>query len=328
MTHRLRFEVFAASCVPDGGVFRYTLSEEGKLTPTGGIRMDRPMYFVKEGERLHVLLREPQGFDGKSACVCCDAHGTEADMKPAQSTDGIVACHLSVCDGDVYAVNYLSGNIVQVGKKTVTHTSSPDCKPGRQDMPHTHCVIPSPDGAYLLCADLGLDRIVTYDRELNPVASCQAPRGCGVRHLVFSHDGKYLYCANELESTVGVYAYEAGRLTYLSTTGCQIGTEDNYAAAIRLSADGTRLYVSQRGEDVISVLEVNGKDLRHLCNLPAGGRWPRDICLTPDGRFLVTANEKSDNLAVLRLDGDRAELVDSVPLAGALCVLAEEMKEG
>ena len=64
MTPKPHFDLFAASGTPDGGVFRYTLSKDGKLTPAGSIPMDRPMYFQKLGERLHVILRAPDGFDG------------------------------------------------------------------------------------------------------------------------------------------------------------------------------------------------------------------------------------------------------------------------
>ena len=329
MTPKPHFDLFAASGTPNGGVFRYTLSKDGKLTPAGSIPMDRPMYFQKLGERLHVILRAPDGFDGNSAYVSCNADGGDLELSNATATNGIVACHLSVCGDDVYTVNYLSGNLVWVGKKTVTHRALPDCKPGRQDAPHTHCVIPSPDGRYLLCTDLGLDQIKVYDRELNFVSQCDAPRGCGVRHIVFSHDGAYLYAANELDSSVSVYACREGRLTLLSTTPCKVSCPHNLAAAIRLSPDGTRLYVSQRGEDVISIFEVSeGVHLRLIDNCACGGRGPRDIYLSPDGSLLAVANEASGDLTVLSTDGDRLTQTDHLTLDGALCVYIEETKKG
>jgi len=329
MTPRPHFELFAASGTPEGGIFRYLLSDDGKLTHVGAIPMDRPMYFQKQGDRLHVILRAPEGFDGNSAYLCCNAYGDRADLQDAVSTGGIVACHLSVIGDDVYAVNYLSGNLVHVGKKTVAHEATPDCKPGRQDAPHTHCVIPSPDGRYLLCTDLGLDKIRVYDRALNFVSECAAPRGCGVRHIVFSHDGRYLYAANELDATVSAYEYAEGHLTLLSTVSSEVTCPHNLTAAIRLSPDGARLYVSQRGEDSVSVFEVqNGAQLRLIAKIACGGCSPRDMFLSPDGRLLVTANEKSGELAVLRIDGDTATVTDTVPLAGALCVYIEEIKEG
>ena len=329
MTRKPRFELFAASCAHDGGVFRYEFSDDDKLTQTGEILLDRPMYFQKIGEALHVILRAPDGFDGKSAYVFCNAYRNDADMSNAVCTDGVVACHLSVCGDDVYAVNYLSGNLVRVGKKSVAHLPADDCKPGRQDAPHPHCVIPSPDGTYLLCTDLGLDKIVVYDRELNFVSEWKAPRGCGVRHIVFSHDGDYVYAVNELDSSVSVYSYDNGSLQLLSTYSSEISCPHNLAAAIRLSPDGRRLYVSQRGEDVVSVFEVcNRAEIRLLTSFSCGGRGPRDICLSPDGRYLAVANEVSGDVSIFILDGDRATLTDRVSLPGVLCVCMEEIKEG
>jgi 6-phosphogluconolactonase len=329
MTPKPHFDLFAASCAPDGGIYRYALTDDGKLSPLGKILMDRPMYFQKLGDQLHAILRAPEGFGGSSAYLSCNAYDEAVDMRNAVSTDGIVACHLSVCGDDVYAVNYLSGNLVRVGKKTVTHEATADCKPGRQDAPHTHCVIPSPDGRYLLCTDLGLDQIRIYDRALNFVSQCDAPRGCGVRHIVFSHDGAYLYAANELDSSLSVYAYREGMLTLLSTVSCEVSCSHNLAAAIRLSPDGTRLYVSQRGEDVISIFEVQNRErLRLLANHACGGNGPRDICLSPDGSFMAVANEGSGTLVAFRLDGDEMTVTDELSLVGALCVYIEEIKEG
>ena len=57
MTPKQRFDVYAASCVTDGGIFRYSLSEDGRLTPVSALPLDRPMYFQKLGDKRHISLR-------------------------------------------------------------------------------------------------------------------------------------------------------------------------------------------------------------------------------------------------------------------------------
>ena len=91
MTRKPRFELFAASCAPDGGIYRYVMSDDGKLSLLGRVAMDRPMYFQKVGDRLHVILRAPDGFDGKSAYVCCNADGEAADMRKTNITRSLSA---------------------------------------------------------------------------------------------------------------------------------------------------------------------------------------------------------------------------------------------
>ena len=325
MTHKPLCKVWAASCAPDGGIAGYELNAEGKLSRCSFLPLDRPMYFIKEGDTLHTLLRAPKGLDGKSGYIKVDAELTKAS-EPI-STQGVVACHLCKVGDRVYAVNYLSGNLSMIGGGEVTHAPAENHQPGRQDAPHTHCVIPTEEGDALFCTDLGLDTIFVYDLDLNLLSKCQMPKGHGVRHLVMGRNGFY-YAVNELMSTVSVLKYdaEAHALKCLSSYSCGISMEGNTAAAIRLTRDGKYLFVSHRGADTVSVFSVSeeGRSLSLLHNIPCGGRGPRDMVLTPNEKFILCANERSGDLTVLALDADmNATLTDRVLLSDALCVLAE-----
>ena len=125
------------------------------------------------------------------------------------------------------------------------------------------------------------------------------PKGHGVRHLVAGKNGFY-YAANELMSTVSVLKFdaEAKTLTCLSSYSCGVSMEGNTAAAIRISKDGGHLFISQRGADTVSVFSISedGRRLSLLHNIPCGGRDPRDMILTPDERFLLCANQSSEDL--------------------------------
>ena len=325
MTHKPLCKIWAASCAPDGGIAQYELNAEGKLLRRSFLNLDRPMYFITEGDTLHTLLRAPEGFDGKSGYL--KVNGALTETSEITSTQGVVACHLCAVGERVYAVNYLSGNLSEIGGREVTHAPGEDHQPGRQDAPHTHCVIPTLEGDALLCTDLGLDTIFVYDLDLNLLSKCQMPKGHGVRHIVAGKDGFY-YAANELMSTVSVLKYdaEAKTLTCLSSYSCGISMEGNTAAAIRISGDARHLFVSQRGADTVSVFSISedGRRLALLHNIPCGGNSPRDMILTPDEKFILCANERSGDLTVLALDANKnAVLTDRVPLAQALCVLAE-----
>ncbi len=327
MTHKPLCKVWAASCAPDGGIAQYEMNAEGKLSRRSFLSMDRPMYFIKEGDTLHTLLRAPEGLEGESGYVKINvALGAETVTLPL-STHGVVACHLCALGGRVYAVNYLSGSIAEIGGSVVVHTPAPDHVPGRQDAPHTHCVIPTAEGDALFCTDLGLDKIFIYDLELHLLSECPMPKGHGVRHLT-AGEGNLYYAVNELASTVSVLRYhpQSHVLTCLSTVSCGVSTEGNTAAAIRRNRAGDRLYVSHRGADCVSVfaIEEKGTSLRLLENLSVGGRGPRDICLSPDERFLLSANEGSGTLTVLDLQSHPAgALVEEQPLPAALCVACE-----
>lgn len=321
------YTVYAVGCDSEnGGIATYRLSEDGRLTETDFLPLDRPTYLIRDGEMHHVLLRNPYGEDGESGFISLSRTAHTADLSAVRPTGGLVACHLTKLDGRLYGVNYTSGSITEQGGKTVQHPRKPGMRPGRQDGPHAHCVIPSPDGRYLLCTDLGLDRVYVYTKDLDVVSYAEAPAGHGPRHLICHPNGKYVYCLNELASTLTVYAYADGRLTRGKTYSCHTTAENNLAAAIRLTHDARRLYASQRGDQTISVFDVSeeGGELIYAGAIPCYGDWPRDIFLTPDERFLLCANQYSGTVTVLRLDGGlNVTLTDTKTLKNALCVTAE-----
>ncbi len=320
------FYAISSCATPErgGGIHVFSLSATGKLLPHCVFPCDRPMYTAKEQNIIHILLRDSGS--GESAVVSASVENgiLQAPTAPV-STNGIVACHLSADAGDIYAVNYLSGNVTRIGGKTVTfERKGPHLK--RQDMSHTHCVILSPDKNYVLVTDLGGDAITVFDRNLSFVSESFVPAGNGARHLVFSHDGKLLYCVNELSATVSVFEWHEGNLTYLHDFSSEVSAEclpENTAAAIRLSGDGKRLYISNRGEDTLVAFETEDRVHFSLSQkVCCGGKGPRDFILTDDERYLICTNERSDSVTVFALE-ERCigDMTDSISLSAPLCVM-------
>lgn len=330
--------IYIVACAAEdagGGVYRCTLSDGGVIEGQTYLPCDRPMFAVAGADAIHVLLRAPfTSADGTSPLArrsprfpeettysgylrCDRALRAPSDVS---STLGVVACHLTVEGEDVYVANYVSGNIVKNGSVVRIHGGTGVSLP-RQDAPHTHFVTLSPDRRYVLCCDLGLDTVFVYDRELRDVSSARVPDGYGVRHGVFSCDGRYFYAVNELRPSVSAFAYGEGHLTYLSTEALPCAVPTATAAAIKMDEEG-RLYVSVRGEDAIFVLDAREGALRCLVSYPSGGGSPRDIAIV--GRYLLCANETTNVVTVLDREGRR--VVSATTFAHPLCIF-EERKE-
>ncbi|GJM71295.1 hypothetical protein HMSSN036_35110 [Paenibacillus macerans] len=82
--------------------------------------------------------------------------------------------------------------------------------PARQDRPHPHSVIFSPDNRFALVADLGLDLIVVYELDaqggrLVRKSEAQTPPGAGPRHMAFHPNGRFLYSINEVNSSLSAF---------------------------------------------------------------------------------------------------------------------------
>jgi 6-phosphogluconolactonase len=209
--------------------------------------------------------------------------------------------------------------------------------PTRQDRPHPHSVLFSPDGRHAVVADLGLDQIFTYALtpagdalRPEPVAVTATHPGAGPRHTRFSRDGRFLHVLNELDNTVSTYAYAAdhGRLSPLGTVATLPPgpTVPSTAAEIRVHPHAPFVYASNRGHDSLTVFRAdpaNG-NLSWVQNLPSGGRTPRNFDLSPDARWLVCGHQDSPELTVFAVDPEQGTLTPtghSATVPCCVCVL-------
>lgn len=258
----------------------------------------------------------------------------------SRSSGGAAPCHLAIHPGGRFLLvaNYESGSVVAVALEPdgrlgpeharVQHAGS-SVHPQRQAGPHAHMVACDPVTGDVLVADLGLDAVLSYRLTESGLAErpgtrIDAPPGTGPRHLAFHPDGRHLFVVGELNSTVLTLRRAGDRFVLAgvtSTLGPASAAGDSLAAAIRVAASGRHVFVSNRGDDTIAMLRFDpggaptagaapaGPPALTLVHLqPAGGRGPRDFCLTPDGGHLVVANQDSHNLVVLRIDEDRPGL--------------------
>lgn len=317
MTPRQHYDVYIADCAAEGGVHVYDFYD-GKLTEKQFLALDRPMYLAIDNNRLYAILQKPFPDNPLSGIlsVGMDGDGLLGDPSAIISTDGTVCCHLSVKNGTVYDANYLSGSVNQLGVKTVRHTGKGP-NPARQEAPHVHYTQFSPDGKYILVCDLGLDTIFVYDEALQKISSARVPDGHGVRHLAY--DGNTVYSANELASSISVFSYTAGQLTYEQTVpGLPAGFDGpNTAAAIRV--DGNRLYVSQRGLDAICVFDITRRIPEYLTCFATGGHSPRDFAVVGD--HIIVTNEGGNVTVFDKKDYTRC---DEIRLISPLCVISRE----
>lgn len=299
-----------------GGIYSFDLLDDGVLKKKNYYPCSRPMYAIKCEAGLCVLLRQPFDDNENSGYFLIDYDLQE--VTKIKDTKGMCACHLTVHGNDVYVVNYLSGNIVKNGKN-IEQRKGNSVHPIRQKAPHTHFVDKTFDGYFAVC-DLGTDTLAVYDQELNIISESKVPLGSGIRHLVFSNNGKYIYAVNELIPSVSVFGYEKGKTKYINTVKIPCVNPKANGAAIRIANNGKFLYVSLREENVICVFEIFNERLKLLQTTYCGGDSPRDIILNKN--FLFCSNEKSGNVSVFLLKNGLIEkLVSNCNIKNALCCL-------
>lgn len=235
-------------------------------------------------------------------------------------------CYVSVDNGKkfVFAGNYGGGSVVSVplnadgsfrtndvqkiqheGKSVITD---------RQEKPHVHSVVISPDHRYLLVPDLGVDKVYQYKIDVSKkeaLAPAAIPfttvkPGGGPRHLTFHPNGKHAYLALELVADVAVFDYKDGKLDLKQTiTMIEPGFTGKVSAAdIHTSPDGKFLYASNRGDaNQIAIYAIgnNGK-LSIVGHQSVMGKTPRNFAIDPTGNFLLAANQNSNDVVIFKRD--------------------------
>lgn len=211
-----------------------------------------------------------------------------------------------------------------------THPAS-GVHPQRQQSPHVHSAVLSPDGRTLFVSDLGADRLFAYrydpanaERPLSPAdpAAIELPPGSGPRHLQFSGDGTQAFATLELSAQVARFDHVDGTLVLRQLVDlAPPGEGDAHSpGALHLSPDGRFLYVSDRAATnqirVFTIAET--QSLEEIQRRDSEGREPREFAIDPSGNYLLVANQHSDSLVVMRRDPDSGllgETLQTLPLA-------------
>ncbi len=202
----------------------------------------------------------------------------------------------------------------------IQHTGN-SVDPARQKQPHVHATFFSPDFKYVLSPDLGTDKVMVYQfkPELKqPLLPGSMPfatsvPGHGPRHLDFHPNKQYVYVLEEMSGTITAYKYLNGYMnamqeipTHPADFKGQPGSAD-----IHITPNGKFLYASNRGEEnnlaIFSIDPTNGKlTAKGYQVLP--GKGPRNFVIDPSGRFLLVANQHTNNIVIYKINKDNGSL--------------------
>lgn len=317
-----KISFYVASCTPDGGVYLCELDGDGNVETKKVISAPTPMWIEPaEDGNLWVLMRAPFEDSPNSGVAKYDPVSGER-ISEIFSTEGEVACHLAVGGNDLYAANYISGSVWSLRSGVDKHGGK-GVNPVRQTSPHVHSTFFSPDKKYILCCDLGIDKIFVYDRTLGLVSMADTPSGAGARHLVFSNDGNLVYVISEMGAAIHTYKWNDGHLSHLFDTSLlSDGMTEGKGAAIKISRDGKRIYATERATQAIVVLEADGERFKTVQRVDCHGEEPRDFLLLDGEKFAVCANQFSDNCSLFKVNGDGTlECLYSLEVKAPLCLV-------
>lgn len=263
-------------------------------------------------------------------------NGADGKLIPMAThpSGGTNPCYVSVDKTGkwVFAGNYssgtlavfpvtINGNIAAASQVIAQSGTGPNKQ--RQEGPHVHAAIVSPDNNYLFVPNLGNDKVMIYSINTTKGKLTPAPEkfvstepGSGPRHFDFAPNKKYAYLMEELSGNVIGYSYNNGKLKQIQSisslqkdfTGA-VGCAD-----IHVSKDGKFLYCSNRGDaNLITIFSINQKNgqLTVAGYQSTLGKTPRNFNFDPSGNYLLAANQNSDDIVIFKIDRKKGLLTDT-----------------
>lgn len=271
-----------------------------------------PSYLAFDAARRR-LFAVSENITGEGAVwqfdVSADGILTPVSRQPSH---GAATCHVEILPGEhVCAASYLGGclavypltNRTLAPAERVFHYQGTGANPQRQDASHAHQIVVAPNKKWFYVCDLGADRIWQHDIDAHdePVGY-PMPAGLGPRHMAFHPSQPRAYVLGELTGVVAVCDWNAptGALDLVATT--QALGDDAAAAAIRIHPSCRALWISLRKSRSLKVFALEKDGLPGAATeyrLESGE--PRDFAISPDGRWLISANQSANDLAVIEL---------------------------
>jgi 6-phosphogluconolactonase len=203
--------------------------------------------------------------------------------------------------------------------------------PAIQMEPHPHSILVSPDNRYAIVSDLGTDKVLIFRFDAatgmlsppDPPSASVYPGG-GPRHFTFDPAGKFGYQLSEMSGVVDVFAWDASKGSLTGIQRAQTMPHDflgiNHSAEIEIHPSGKFLYESNRrtmsetegAPDTIGVFSIDAKGiLAPVEQSLTGGVMPRSFALDPTGKYLLAANQVSNNVVVYAIDGATGRLTNT-----------------
>ncbi|GAA4411420.1 lactonase family protein [Nibrella viscosa] len=321
------------------GIYVYSFDRRtGALERLQGITQGKSPSFLAvhpSGRFLYAVNEGDQQGEGKSGTVSAyriDPATGKLTYINQQSSHGGAPCHISIDNTGklAFVSNYSGGSITvlpiaadgSLGTETdhVQHTGSGANK-ARQEKPHVHSAILSPDQRFIYVSDLGTDKVYIYevDKAKGKLKPAQTPfvsvaPGSGPRHFTIHPNGRYAYLVEEMISSVASFSRNSktGALTLMQDQVKALTDEfdpKNSGADIHTDPQGRYLYMSIRGRNLLAGFSIgNDGKIQLIGQQDTQGKTPRNFMVDNKGQFILAANQDTDNVVLFSLDAKTGKL--------------------
>jgi 6-phosphogluconolactonase len=323
------------------GIYKLTFNQEtGELTnATLVAKTSNPSFLTFDSEKKYVYaVNENNDFDTKNSGAVSAFKVEESgslSLLNTVSSKGAHPCHISMdIEGKNIVVSNYSGGTVALYKtlenggiaeafQVINHNTDSITS-------HTHSAQFINNS--LIVSDLGKNAVFEYTKQdsmytIKSNSIVEMVENSGPRHFVLDSSKNFIYIINEYANSI-TSAKKSGNnyeLIAHSSTLAESFKEESYCADVHISNDQRFLYGSNRGENSIVVFKRNldKGSLEKIQNISTEGNWPRNFVISPSGKHLLVANQKSNNITVFKIDENSGKLsyLNGFEISAPVCLV-------
>lgn len=313
------------------GIYVYDFNAaNGEAREISSAKAGNPSYQAVD-KKGNFIYSVNESDEGKISAFKYNRSAGSLSLVNQQSNNGSAPCYVSIDKTGkwLFAGNYSSGNLtvhpiasngsIGIIQQVVQHSGSGPNK-GRQESAHVHCTYMSPDNRFLYVPDLGIDRVMIYPfnaqtGRLDTVQSnaITIPAGGGPRHIVFTKNGKFGYIIEELSGAITAVVRKGNQHAILQQINNLPAQYNGASADIHLSPDERFLYTSHRGNSTIQIHKIDSQTgrLSFIAEQSTNGNFPRNFTIHPSGKWLLAANQKSNDITIFKRNVQTGLLADT-----------------
>ena len=207
-------------------------------------------------------------------------------------------------DGTYFSVGVLNGKFNKI--------HSYDKQIADDRLSRCHAIILNNHETEVAVVNIALDKTYIYNIENGKLVykdELDYPIGSGPRHSIYSDDDSMLYTITEYSNEIIVHNRKNKEIVQIISTVPNY-KEKTYGATLLFSRDRKYLYATNRGEDSIAKFSI-GEKLTYVNSYDCGGKHPRHMIITNDGKYIINCNKDSNNVTFFNTETE--EIVITIP---------------
>jgi len=286
-----------------------------------------------DGNQFMYSASELEDFEGKPTGEVASYRVESGGLKllSARNSAGKGTCHVAVDHTGrmLLAADYVGGSAasfrIENGELSeavwTEHYTDHGPSKERQETAHAHFASFSPDNRFAYINDLGGDVIHIYrpnpaTAEMTRAGVYRGGAGWGPRTLHFHPNGHTAYCMYEMASKVDVLEWHKsdGSLSRVTTIDLLPADYHGHTRGCDtvISNDGRFVYFANRDDDFLYSFKAdwNSGALTPMRRSNCGGKTPRNFVLDPTERWMLVANQDSNQISVFARNPATGELAD------------------